>query len=67
LLDSPGMRELQITDCEEGVLSVFSDIEEVAAMCRFKDCQHKEEPDCAVNNSVDAGKLDLRRLTSYNK
>jgi len=67
LLDTPGMRELQIADCEEGIQHTFSDITELAKGCRFTNCQHQGEPDCAVNQAIDDGDLELRRLQSYRK
>lgn len=67
LLDSPGMRELQITDCEEGVTAVFADIDLLSQSCRFKDCAHKGEPHCAVQDAIEGGTLAPRRLKNYNK
>ncbi len=67
LLDTPGMRELQLADCEEGLQHTFSDITELAKGCRFSDCTHQGEPDCAVNQAIDDGDLELRRLQSYLK
>lgn len=67
LLDTPGMRELQLADCEEGLNHTFSDITELAKGCRFNDCTHQGEPDCAVNQAIDDGDLELRRLQSYLK
>ncbi len=67
LLDTPGMRELQLADCEQGVAATFADIGELAGHCRFPDCQHQGEPGCAVSAAVDAGELDARRLASYHK
>jgi len=67
ILDCPGMRELQLTDCEEGVRAVFSDIELLANQCKFKNCQHHSEPGCAVLMALKAGELDLRRLTNFQK
>ncbi len=67
LVDTPGMRELQITDCEDGVSNVFSDIKDAAQTCRFNDCQHNEEPGCAVNAAIVNGDIDPRRLESYKK
>lgn len=67
LLDNPGMRELQLVDSEEGIKSTFSDIDYLAAACRFKDCQHRSEPGCAVAAAVKAGRLDQRRLDNYQK
>ncbi|MEM8662469.1 MAG: ribosome small subunit-dependent GTPase A [Pseudomonadota bacterium] len=67
IIDTPGMRELQISDCELGVSATFADIEELARGCRFADCQHDTEPDCAVKKAIEAGELDERRLLSYRK
>ena len=66
-LDTPGMRELQLADCEDGIQHTFSDITELAKGCRFTNCQHQGEPDCAVNAAIDDGDLELRRLQSYRK
>jgi len=67
LIDTPGMRELQMLDSETGIQSVFADIEELAANCRFQDCQHETEPGCAVQKAISEGCLDQRRLDNYHK
>lgn len=67
LLDSPGMRELQISDCGDGVSAVFPDIEMLSRQCRFKDCNHGEEPNCAVLQAIEDETLLPRRLISYKK
>ncbi|MCF2947864.1 ribosome small subunit-dependent GTPase A [Paraglaciecola aquimarina] len=67
ILDCPGMRELQLTDCEEGVKAVFDDIQQLALKCKFSDCQHQLEPKCAVQAAIVAGTLDERRLVNYQK
>lgn len=67
LIDTPGMRELQLTDCETGVAEVFDDIVGLAGACRYRDCQHQSEPGCAVLAAIEAGELDARRLVSYRK
>lgn len=67
ILDCPGMRELQLTDCEEGIKAVFSDIELIAKQCKFSNCQHQSEPGCEVLKALEAGTLDPRRLTNYQK
>lgn len=67
ILDTPGMRELQLADCEEGVQATFADIEALAARCKFNDCAHESEPGCAVRAAVESGELDPRRLTNYLK
>jgi len=67
LLDTPGLRELQLTDCDKGVNSTFAEITALAAQCRFTDCRHGNEPGCAVQASILRGELDARRLFSYQK
>ena len=67
LIDSPGIRELQLSDCEAGVSSLFEDIETLAQSCRYKDCSHLSEADCAVKAAVNGGDLSSRRLANYNK
>ena len=67
LLDSPGLRELQLSDCEEGVASLFEEIEAVARRCRFNDCRHQGESGCAVAEAAENDELDPRRLTNYLK
>lgn len=67
LLDSPGMRELQLSDCEDGVATLFEEIESVARNCRFKDCRHQGEAGCAVAVAAENDELDPRRLANYLK
>ena len=67
MLDTPGMRELQLADCEEGVAATFSDIESLAEACRFADCRHGQEPGCAVRNAIESEQLDERRFQNYCK
>lgn len=67
LIDTPGMRELQLFDCAEGVAETFADIEALAAQCRFSDCHHDSEPGCAVTHAIETGQLDHRRLNNYLK
>ncbi len=67
LLDSPGMRELQLGGCEEGVATLFVEIEEVAKGCRFNDCRHQGEAGCAVAAAEERGEFDPRRLANYHK
>jgi len=66
LIDTPGMRELQLFD-EEGIGAVFSDIEELSEACRFADCHHEAEPGCAVREAVSTGRLPAERLEHYLK
>ncbi len=67
LIDTPGMRELQIYDVAEGVEAVFDDIVTLAGTCRFTDCQHDTEPGCAIQAAIDNGQLDARRLDRWRK
>jgi len=67
LLDTPGMRELQIASCDTGVSTTFADIASLAEQCRFGDCQHNGEPGCAVQQAIDQGELQARRLANYQK
>ncbi|MEU2738592.1 ribosome small subunit-dependent GTPase A [Streptomyces sp. NPDC007095] len=67
LIDTPGLRGVGLWDAETGVGQVFSEIEELAAGCRFHDCAHDAEPGCAVLAAVGSGVLPERRLDSYRK
>jgi ribosome biogenesis GTPase len=67
LIDTPGMRELQLWADESSLESAFPDIEELARSCRFGDCSHVTEPGCAVLAAADAGALEPERLTSWRK
>jgi len=67
LIDTPGLRSLGLWEAEEGMAATFADIEELAVGCRFRDCHHAAEPDCAVRSAMAAGNLDARRLDSYHK
>ncbi|MFF4188732.1 ribosome small subunit-dependent GTPase A [Streptomyces sp. NPDC001691] len=67
LIDTPGLRGVGLYDAESGVGQVFSEIEELAADCRFHDCAHQAEPGCAVLAAIEDGSLAQRRLESYRK
>jgi ribosome biogenesis GTPase len=67
LLDTPGLRSLALWDAERAVADTFPDIEELAAGCRFRDCRHDAEPDCAVRAATLDGTLERRRFDSYRK
>ncbi len=67
LIDTPGMRELQMFDADEGILGAFADIEALAAACAFGDCTHGPEPGCAVKAAVADGRMSSGRLESYLK
>jgi ribosome biogenesis GTPase len=65
LVDTPGLRELQLWDAEEGLAEAFGDIDALAPQCRFTDCSHRTEPGCAVQAAVNNGSLDLARLENW--
>jgi ribosome biogenesis GTPase / thiamine phosphate phosphatase len=67
LIDNPGLRGVQIWDGDEATAQSFTDIEELAGLCRFKDCRHLAEPDCAVHAAIDAGRLSQERVSNYLK
>jgi ribosome biogenesis GTPase len=67
VLDTPGMRELQLLVSERGLRETFEEIEELAARCRFTDCGHEGEPGCAIRAALDAGELDPERYRNYRK
>jgi ribosome biogenesis GTPase / thiamine phosphate phosphatase len=67
LIDTPGMRELQLWDAGESLGGAFTEIENRGADCRFRDCQHRSEPGCAVRAAVEAGEIPAERLDSYYK
>ncbi|MBF6298341.1 ribosome small subunit-dependent GTPase A [Nocardia amamiensis] len=67
LIDTPGLRGVGLWDATEGIEKTFSDIESLAAQCRFGDCAHRGEPGCAVRDAIDNGELTQRRLDSYRK
>lgn len=67
LIDTPGMREIQIWAKDEGLQETFADIESIAQQCRFRDCTHDREPGCAVQQAIAEGTLDTHRFLSYQK
>jgi ribosome biogenesis GTPase len=67
LIDTPGMRELQLWDTGEALAGTFADIDALAEGCRFRDCRHSSEPGCAVLAAVDAGTLPRERVASFHK
>jgi ribosome biogenesis GTPase / thiamine phosphate phosphatase len=67
VIDTPGLRELQLWDAADGVSRAFADIDELAAECRFRDCRHQNEPGCAVQAALQAGTLDEGRLENRRK
>jgi ribosome biogenesis GTPase len=67
LIDTPGLRELQLWSATESVERAFSDIEDLAAQCRYGDCGHTSEPGCAVQAAIAEGRLDADRLENQRK
>jgi ribosome biogenesis GTPase len=67
VIDTPGMREIQLWGGEEDLQGAFQDIERLARHCRFADCNHQAETGCAVRQAVKQGELDAARLDSYQK
>jgi ribosome biogenesis GTPase len=65
VIDTPGMRELQMWDAEHGLELTFSDIETLAEGCRFRDCAHRGEPGCAILAAIDRGELAAERLEHF--
>lgn len=67
LIDTPGMRALQLWSAGSGLQDTFADIAALAEDCKFRDCQHDLEPGCAVQAAIAAGELSPTRLHSYQK
>ena len=67
VLDTPGMREIQLTDVSIGLEETFADLHALKQNCRFNDCAHKTEPGCAVQAAVASGKVDVPRLQRWLK
>jgi ribosome biogenesis GTPase len=67
LIDTPGLRELQLWAGESEAEEAFDDIEELAMYCKFRDCKHETEPGCAVRDAVEAGELAAERLAAWRK
>ena len=67
ILDTPGIREVGLVEADEGLGTVFDDIEQLAAQCRFRDCRHQGEPGCAVQAALEDGRLDPARWAHFRK
>ena len=67
IIDTPGMRGVELWNASKGVESNFDDIETLASECRFRNCRHESEPACAVRTAVDRGTLEAGRLASFVK
>ncbi|MBS1518831.1 MAG: ribosome small subunit-dependent GTPase A [Bacteroidetes bacterium] len=67
IIDTPGMRELQMWEGSEGLSEAFPDIEKYLGQCRFTNCEHDTEPGCAIKDAIERGEFDEKRLASYRK
>jgi ribosome biogenesis GTPase len=67
VLDTPGLRELQLWDGERGLQLAFDDVEALVSRCYFSDCRHQDEPRCAVREALAEGEIDAERYLSYEK
>ena len=67
IIDTPGLREAQLWEGDEGLVNVFEDIDALSLACRFTDCAHESEPGCAIKAALDSGTLDAARFRSYRK
>jgi ribosome biogenesis GTPase / thiamine phosphate phosphatase len=67
LIDTPGMREVQLWDVGDAVEQTFDDVEAIGLTCHFSDCRHRDEPRCAVKEAVGEGRLDASRVDSYHR
>ncbi len=67
LVDTPGIRALEVLSADEGVETAFDDVVDIAATCRFSDCRHEGEPGCAVRAALADGRLTEDRLASHRK
>lgn len=67
VIDTPGMREIQVWGDEDGLVDAFPEIDGLTAACHFRNCRHDSEGGCAVREALDSGRLDSARLDSYMK
>ncbi len=67
LIDNPGVRELQLPTCDEGITNLFDDIVQLMTTCRFSDCGHEDDVGCAVKLALESGQLEARRYENYTK
>ncbi|MBO9478796.1 ribosome small subunit-dependent GTPase A [Shimia sp. R11_0] len=67
ILDTPGMRELQLAEAGDGVADLFADVVEIATQCKFRDCAHESEPGCAVRAAIAEGTLEAERFERWRK
>jgi len=67
IIDTPGIRELELWNTADNELDAFEDLARIGLQCRFRDCRHRDEPNCAVRAAVAAGEISHERLLSYHK
>lgn len=67
IIDTPGMREIQLWEGGEGLSELFEDIEKLALECKFSDCKHESEPGCAIRAAINNGTIEEGRFKSYKK
>jgi ribosome biogenesis GTPase len=67
LIDTPGVRAVSLWSSGTGIERAFADVFAVSDACRFRDCKHDEEPDCAIREAIDSGRLDRRRVESMKR
>ena len=67
VIDTPGMRELGMWNCDDGIDKTFQDVEKFFGMCKFSDCTHKSEPGCKVLEAIENGELSKERYNAYMK
>ncbi len=67
IIDTPGMREIQLWESNDGLHDAFQDIEQLGNQCHFRDCKHENEPKCAVKKAIEDGVFDENRLKNYKK
>ncbi|NVK17474.1 MAG: ribosome small subunit-dependent GTPase A [Methylocystaceae bacterium] len=67
VIDTPGMRELQLSNAADGIAHLFDDLERLADKCRFKDCTHQTEPGCAITQAISSGEIEEERFMRWKK
>jgi ribosome biogenesis GTPase len=67
VIDTPGLREIQLWGTGDELSGVFTDIDSLAQSCKFNDCTHASEPGCSVLEAIELGMIDIKRLESYQK
>jgi ribosome biogenesis GTPase len=67
VIDTPGLRELELVDAAAGLTDAFPELAALAEQCRFRDCRHVDEPECAVMDAVRAGRVEEGRVAAYRK